>query len=321
MNITVTSDVFKLAQVFTISRGSRTEAKGLTVKVEKEGVTGWGECVPYARYNETLDSVTAEIEGLPADFTRAELQSLLPAGAARNAVDCALWDLEAKQAGKRVWELAGLEAPGPEITAYTLSLDTAKKMQAQAAENAFRPLLKIKLGTPDDMPRLEAVRAGAPDAKIIIDANEGWSAEVYAELAPHLVRLGVELVEQPLPAGEDDALIGMERPVPVCADESCHDRTSLPGLKGKYDVVNIKLDKTGGLTEALRLRAQALAEGYQVMVGCMVGSSLAMAPATLVAQGAAVTDLDGPLLLAEDREEPLTFDAEGVHPPVAALWG
>ncbi|QAX28440.1 N-acetyl-D-Glu racemase DgcA [Leisingera sp. NJS204] len=321
MNITVTPDVFKLAQVFTISRGSRTEAKVLTVRVERDGVTGWGECVPYARYNETLDSVTGEIEGLPADFTRAELQSLLPAGAARNAVDCALWDLEAKQAGKRVWELAGLEAPGPEITAYTLSLDTPEKMQKQAAENAFRPLLKIKLGTPDDMPRLEAVRAGAPDAKIIIDANEGWSAEVYAELAPHLVRLGVELVEQPLTAGEDAALIGMERPVPVCADESCHDRESLPKLKGKYDVVNIKLDKTGGLTEALKLRDQALAEGYQVMVGCMVGSSLAMAPATLVAQGAAVTDLDGPLLLAEDREEPLTFDAEGVHPPVAALWG
>ncbi|AHC99708.1 N-acetyl-D-Glu racemase DgcA [Leisingera methylohalidivorans] len=321
MNITVTPDVFKLAQVFTISRGSRTEAKVLTVRVQKDGATGWGECVPYARYNETLDSVTAEIEGLPADFTREELQSLLPAGAARNAVDCALWDLEAKQAGKRVWELAGLDAPGPEITAYTLSLDTPEKMQAQAAENAFRPLLKIKLGTPDDMPRLEAVRAGAPDARIIIDANEGWSAGVYAELAPHLLRLGVELVEQPLPAGEDAALIGMDRPVPVCADESCHDRTSLPKLKGKYDVVNIKLDKTGGLTEALKLREQALAEGYQVMVGCMVGSSLAMAPATLVAQGAAVTDLDGPLLLAEDREEPLLFDAEGVHPPKAALWG
>ncbi|EDZ46698.1 mandelate racemase/muconate lactonizing enzyme family protein [Rhodobacterales bacterium Y4I] len=321
MNITVTPDVFKLAQVFTISRGSRTEAKVLTVRVEKDGVTGWGECVPYARYNETLESVTAEIEGLPADFTREELQSLLPAGAARNAVDCALWDLEAKQAGKRVWELAGLPEPGPEITAYTLSLDTPEKMQAQAAENAHRPLLKIKLGTPDDMPRLEAVRAGAPEAKIIIDANEGWSAEVYAELAPHLLRLGVELVEQPLPAGEDEALIGMARPVPVCADESCHDRESLPGLKGKYDVVNIKLDKTGGLTEALKLREAALAEGYQVMVGCMVGSSLAMAPATLVAQGAAVTDLDGPLLLAEDREEPLTFDAEGVHPPKAALWG
>ena len=224
-------------------------------------------------------------------------------------------------AGKRVWELAGLPKPGPEITAYTLSLDTPEKMQAQAAENAFRPLLKIKLGTPDDMPRLEAVRAGAPKSTIIVDANEGWSAEVYADLAPHLVRLGVALVEQPLPAGEDDALLGMERPVPVCADESCHDRGSLASLKGKYDVVNIKLDKTGGLTEALALRAAALAEGYKVMVGCMVGSSLAMAPATLVAQGAMVTDLDGPLLLAEDRPQPLIFDDSGVHPPVATLWG
>jgi L-Ala-D/L-Glu epimerase len=171
------------------------------------------------------------------------------------------------------------------------------------------------------MPRLEAVRAGAPDAQIIIDANEGWSAQVYADLAPHLVRLGVSLVEQPLPAGEDDALIGMDRPVPVCADESCHDRASLPKLKGKYDVVNIKLDKTGGLTEALALRDAALAEGYDVMVGCMVGSSLAMAPATLVAQGAKVVDLDGPLLLAEDREDALIFDAAGVHPPTAKLWG
>ena len=321
MKVTVTPDVFKLAQVFTISRGSRTEAKVLTVRVEKDGVTGWGECVPYARYNETLDSVTAEIKALPADFTRAELQDLLPAGAARNAVDCALWDLEAKQAGKRVWELAGLPAPRPEITAYTLSLASPEEMRKQAAENAHRPLLKIKLGTPDDMPRLEAVRAGAPDAKIIIDANEGWSAEVYAELAPHLVRLGVELVEQPLPAGEDEALIGMERPVPVCADESCHDRDSLPKLKGKYDVVNIKLDKTGGLTEALKLRSEALALGYDVMVGCMVGSSLAMAPATLLAQSVLVTDLDGPLLLAEDRDEPLKFDAAGVHPPKAELWG
>lgn len=321
MKITVTPDVFKLAQVFTISRGSRTEAKVLTVRIEDAGHVGWGECVPYARYDETLESVTAQIEALPATFTRAELQSLLPAGAARNAVDCALWDLEAKKAGKPVWELAGLDQPGPEITAYTLSLASPEEMQKQAAENAHRPLLKIKLGTPEDMPRLEAVRAGAPEARIIIDANEGWSAEVYAELAPHLVRLGVELVEQPLPAGEDEALIGMERPVPVCADESAHDCASLPKLKGKYDVVNIKLDKTGGLTEALKLRDAALAEGYQVMVGCMVGSSLAMAPATLVAQGALVTDLDGPLLLAEDRPEPLTFDAEGVHPPRPALWG
>ncbi|MDF1718812.1 MAG: dipeptide epimerase [Antarcticimicrobium sp.] len=321
MSIEVTRDVFKLAQVFTISRGSRTEARVLTAHVTRDGITGRGECVPYARYDETLDSVEAEIRSLPADVTRAALQDLLSAGAARNAVDCALWDLEAKKAGKRVWDLAGLPEPGPEITAYTLSLDTPEAMLAQARKNAHRPLLKIKLGTPDDMPRLEAVRQGAPEARIIIDANEGWSAPVYADLTPHLLRLGVELVEQPLPAGEDDALIGIDRPIPVCADESCHDRASLPGLKGKYDVVNIKLDKTGGLTEALKLRDAALAEGYDVMVGCMVGSSLAMAPATLVAQGARVVDLDGPLLLAEDRTEPLIFDDKGVHPPVAALWG
>ena len=321
MQIDVTRDVFKLAQVFTISRGSRTEAKVLTVRITEGGVTGWGECVPYARYGETLESVTEEISGLPDRITRAALYDLLPAGAARNAVDCALWDLEAKQTGKRVWQLAGLPQPGPEISAYTLSLDSPEKMQVQAAQNAHRPLLKIKLGTPDDMPRLEAVRQGAPDATIIIDANEGWTAEVYADLAPHLLRLGVALVEQPLPAGKDAALIGMERPVPVCADESCHDRASLAGLKGKYDVVNIKLDKTGGLTEALALREAALAQGYQVMVGCVVGSSLAMAPATLVAQGALVTDLDGPLLLAEDRDNALTFDAAGVHPPGPELWG
>lgn len=321
MQIDVTRDVFKLAQVFTIARGSRTEAQVLTVKLNDGQHVGWGECVPYARYGESLQSVTDEIMGLPDAFSRFDLYDLLPAGAARNAVDCALWDLEAKRAGKPVWELAGLEAPSPEITAYTLSLDTPEAMKAQAALHAFRPLLKIKLGTPDDMPRLEAVRAGAPKSTIIVDANEGWSAEVYADLAPHLVRLGVELVEQPLPAGEDHALLGMQRPVPVCADESCHDRSSLADLKGKYDVVNIKLDKTGGLTEALALRDAAIAQGYEVMVGCMVGSSLAMAPATLVAQGASVVDLDGPLLLAEDRNEPLKFDNAGVHPPSATLWG
>ncbi|WP_386625214.1 N-acetyl-D-Glu racemase DgcA [Sulfitobacter geojensis] len=321
MRIEVTPDVFKLAEVFTISRGSRTEAKVLTVRITEDGVTGWGECVPYARYGETLESVTAQIDGLRGNVTREGLYDLLPAGAARNAVDCALWDLQAKQAGKRVWELAGLAAPGPEITAFTLSLAEPAQMQAQAEKHAHRPLLKIKLGTPDDMPRLEAVRAGAPKSTIIIDANEGWSADIYAELAPHLLRLGVALVEQPLPAGEDDALIGMARPVPVCADESAHDCSTLSKLEGKYDVVNIKLDKTGGLTEALKLRAAALAQGYDVMVGCMVGSSLAMAPATLVAQGAKVVDLDGPLLLGEDREHALKFDGDGVHPPAAALWG
>jgi L-Ala-D/L-Glu epimerase len=321
MRLSVTEERFPLAEVFTISRGSKSEAAVLTLRVEDGGVAGRGECVPYARYGETPESVRAEIEALPERFTRAELQTLLPAGAARNAVDCALWDLEAKRAGKRAWELAGLPAPGPEITAYTLSLGTPEDMRAKAAANAHRPLLKIKLGTPDDMPRLEAVRQGAPTSRIIVDANEGWTAEVYADLAPHLIRLGVELVEQPLPAGADDMLAEIARPLPVCADESCHDRASLPGLRGKYDVVNIKLDKTGGLTEALALRDAARAEGFRVMVGCMVGSSLAMAPAVLVAQGAMVTDLDGPLLLAKDRPHALSYDAAGVHPPEAALWG
>lgn len=319
--ISVTPDVFKLAQVFTISRGSRTEAKVLTVRVTRGGVTGWGECVPYARYGETLESVAAQIEGLAEGISRADLQLALPPGAARNAVDCALWDLEAKAAGKRVWDLAGLPRPEPMITAYTLSLDTPEAMRAQAAKNAHRPLLKIKLGTPDDMPRLEAVRAGAPATKIIVDANEGWTAEVYSDLAPHLVRMGVALVEQPLPAGSDDMLAEIARPLPVCADEACHDRASLAHLGGKYDVVNIKLDKTGGLTEALALRDAARTEGYGLMVGCMVGSSLAMAPAVIVAQGADYVDLDGPLLLAEDRSAPLTYDGAGVHAPEPELWG
>lgn len=321
MRIEVTPDVFQLAQVFTISRGSRTQAHVLTVRITDAGVTGWGECVPYARYGESMESVTAQIESLPEQVSRGDLYDLLPAGAARNAVDCALWDLEAKQAGKRVWELAGLPTPKPEITAYTLSLAAPEEMRAQAEKNAFRPLLKIKLGTPDDMPRLEAVRAGAPQSTIIIDANEGWSAEIYADLAPHLVRLGVSLVEQPLPAADDHALLGLDRPLPICADESAHDCSTLDALKGKYDVVNIKLDKTGGLTEALRLKQAAEKQGYDLMMGCMVGSSLAMAPATLVAQGMSFVDLDGPLLLGEDRDPPLQFDAEGVHPPTAGLWG
>lgn len=319
--ITVARDTFRLAQIFTISRGSRTEAKVLTVKVMRDGVTGRGECVPYPRYGESLDSVALQIEGLPEGLTRAELQEALPPGAARNAVDCALWDFEAKRAGRRVWEMAGLPAPGPRITAYTLSLDEPEKMRAEAAKNAHRPLLKIKLGTADDMARLAAVRAGAPKARIIVDANEGWTTEIYADLAPHLERLGVALVEQPLPAGADEMLAEIARPIPVCADESCHDRATLAALAGKYDMVNIKLDKTGGLTEALALRDVARAQGYGVMVGCMVGSSLAMAPATLVAQGADYVDLDGPLLLAEDRAEPLAYDEAGVHPPSAELWG
>ena len=321
LEVEIHIESYPLAELFTIARGSKTHAEVVTVHLTKNGHTGRGECVPYSRYQESTETVFKQIESLPEDFDREKLQELLPPGAARNAVDCALWDLEAKISGKRVWEIAGLPKPGPEITAFTLSLDEPEKMKAAARKHAHRPLLKIKLGTPDDMPRLEAVRADAPESRIIIDANEGWSAAVYQELAPHLIRLGVAMVEQPLPADDDHMLEEIERTVPVCADESCHDRKSLPMLKGKYDMVNIKLDKTGGLTEALALRDEAVKQGFEIMTGCMVGTSLAMAPAVLVAQGSAFTDLDGPLLLAEDRPYPLQFDENGVHAPRPELWG
>ena len=314
-------EIFPLAHVFRISRGARTQAEVVTVTIEKDGVTGRGECVPYARYNETLESVIKQVESLPADIDKETLQDTLPPGAARNAVDCALWDFECKKRDQRIWKIAGIQVPEQKITAYTLSLDEPKNMFKQAEKNSNRPLLKIKLGTPNDMPRLEAVRKGAPNSEIIVDANEGWDAELYSQLAPELVRLGVKLVEQPLPADQDGDLIGLPRPLPICADESCHDRKSLEKLIGKYDFVNIKLDKTGGLTEALLLKNKALEAGFKIMVGCMVGSSLAMAPATLIAQNATFVDLDGPLLLAHDRRHGLLYDESWVHPPVKDLWG
>lgn len=319
--ITATTDSFALTRTFTISRGSKTHAQVVTVRITRGGITGRGECVPYARYGETVQGVIDQIAAIPPDITHADLAHALPPGAARNALDCALWDVQAKSANRRIWDLLALPAPRPVITAFTLSLDSPQVMREQAALHAHRPLLKIKLGTPDDMPRLEAVRQGAPRARLIIDANEGWTPEIYQDLAPRVVALGVVLVEQPLPAGADEALAHMPRPLPVCADESCHDRASLAGMRGKYDVVNIKLDKTGGLTEALALRDLAQDMGFGVMVGCMVGTSLAMAPAVLIAQGAAFTDLDGPLLLAQDRDHALLFDEQGIHPPTAQLWG
>ena len=314
-------EIFPLAQVFRISRGARTQAEVVTVIYEKDGIIGRGECVPYARYNETSESVTKQIEDLPDNIDKETLQETLPPGAARNAVDCALWDFECKKLDQRIWETANIQKPEKNITAYTLSLDEPENMFKQAKKNSNRPLLKIKLGTPNDMPRLEAVRKGAPNSEIIVDANEGWDAEVYSQLAPKLVKLGVKLVEQPLPADKDDDLIGLPRPLPICADESCHDRKSLEKLIGKYDFVNIKLDKTGGLTEALLLKNKALEAVFKIMVGCMVGSSLAMAPATLIAQNAAFVDLDGPLLLAQDRKNGLLYDESWVHPPVKDLWG
>ena len=325
LSVAVRAESFPLARAFTIARGSRTEARVLTATVSDGRHEGRGECVPYARYGESPESVAAQVEGIDAGALGARLRDALaealPPGAARNAVDCALWDLEARRTGRRAWQIAGLPEPSPEVTAYTLSLDEPGAMRAQASENAHRPLLKVKLGAEGDMPRIEAVREGAPRARLIVDANEGWSADAYADLAPHLSRLGVAMVEQPLPAGADEALSEIARPVPVCADESCHDRASLPALAGRYDLVNVKLDKAGGLTEALALRGAARAAGLGVMVGCMVGTSLAMAPAVLVAQGAEFTDLDGPLLLARDREAPLRYDEAGVHPPEPGLWG
>ena len=325
VRLSVTEETFATQGVFTISRGSRTEARVLTVSLRGGEALGRGECVPYARYGETLESVTTQIlameSPLKQGMDRQALQSAMPAGAARNALDCALWDLEAKTRNLPVWQLAGLPEPQPVITAFTLSLDSPENMHRAAASNADRPLLKIKLGGEGDMERLEAVRRGAPDSQLIVDANEGWSAQDYDALAPVMLSLGVALVEQPLPASDDQALAARQRPLPVCADEACHDRDSLAQLAGKYDVVNIKMDKTGGLTEALLLRDAALQAGFAVMVGCMVGSSLAMAPALLVAQGASYVDLDGPLLLAEDRPAPMRFVGSLIHPASRTLWG
>ena len=325
IDLAVHHETFPLANPFTISRGSRTQSDVVLVELTENGATGRGECLPYARYGETIDGVVQTIESqrkaLAQGLDRMGLQKALPAGAARNALDCAFWDLEAKQAGCRVWELLGQPEPGPVVTAYTLSLDSAEKMGEAAAKEAERPLLKVKLAGPENLDRIAAVRAQAPRARIILDANEGWTPAIYAELAPHLAVLGVDLVEQPLPVGEDQALATMQRPVPICADESCHDSAGLDALVGLYDFINIKLDKTGGLTEALILKAAAKAHGLRIMVGSMLATSLSMAPALLVAQEAEVVDLDGPLLLAHDRPDGLRYEGSHVYPSTAALWG
>jgi len=323
--LTVRAESWPIAGTFTISRGSKTVADVVVVEIRDGAHVGRGECVPYPRYDETIAGAIAAIEALRPELERGmdrtALQSALTAGAARNAVDCAVWDLEAKRAGRPVWQLAGLEAPKPATTAYTLSLDSVENMAAAARANAARPLLKLKLSGPGDLDRVRAVHENAPHARLIVDANEAWTPEIYVALAPRLVSLGVELIEQPLPAGADGPLAGLQRPVPVCADESCHDTASLAHITGKYDAVNVKLDKTGGLTEALRLAAAAKAAGLGIMVGCMVATSLAMAPALLLAADARWLDLDGPLLLARDREDGLRYEGSLLHPPSPALWG
>lgn len=324
--LTVREEVFPIRGTFRISRGARTEARVLVCEIADGDVVGRGECTPYARYGETVDEVARAIAAIgPAiagGLEREGLQRAMRPGAARNAVDCALWDLEAKQAGRRVWELAGLPEPEPVTTAFTLSVDTPEVMGRAAAEAADRPLLKLKLtGDEEDADRVAAVRANAPKARIIVDANEALTLEAAVALAPALAEAGVELLEQPLHAEADEALRGVPFPLPLGADESCHDTATLPRLVGLYQVINIKLDKTGGLTEALRLRAAAEAAGFRVMVGCMLASSLAMAPAHLVAQGAAFVDIDGPLLLARDRSPGLRYERSLVHPPEPGLWG
>lgn len=323
--LTVRAENWPIAGTFTISRGSKTTADVVLVELADGPHRGRGECVPYGRYNETIAGSMAEIESLrgalEAGLDRRDLQGAMKAGAARNAVDCALWDLEAKQSDRSAAELAGLAPLQPVTTAYTLSLDTVDNMAAAAKANAQRPLLKLKLAGPGDLDRVAAVHAGAPKSRLIVDANEGWTPEAFAELVPRLVPLGVEMIEQPLPASADAALVDLARPIAVCADESCHGIETLPQLAGKYDAVNIKLDKTGGLTGALALAAAAEAQGFAVMIGCMVATSLAMAPALLVAQRARWVDLDGPLLLAKDRENGLQFEVSLVQPPRRELWG
>lgn len=323
--LSVFTERWPIAGSFTISRGAKTEAMVVVAELSDGAVTGRGECVPYARYGEAPDSVAAALEAIgpqvAAGLTRAALQTAMPPGAARNALDCAFWDLEAKKAGLPAWQLAGLQEPVPLTTAYTISLGTPDGMARAAAAAAGRPLLKIKLGGDGDPARIAAVRRAAPKAELVVDANEGWNPDNLAENLAACATAGVMLVEQPLLAHEDDILAILARPVPVCADESVHDRMSLAALKGKYDAVNIKLDKSGGLTEALAMADEASKLGFQIMAGCMVATSLAMAPAILLAQRAQYVDLDGPLLLAHDRDNGLTYNGSIVSPPSPQLWG
>ena len=314
-----------IAGAFTISRGAKTEAITVVAEISQGGHTGRGECVPYARYGETPEATLAAIlsmrEALRKGLSRQALQTALPAGAGRNALDCALIDLEAKISGRRAWELLGRQAPRACTTAFTISLGTPEAMAAATAKAANRPLLKIKLGGDGDGDRIAAVRKEAPESELIVDANEAWTP---ANLEPNLAAceaVGVTLIEQPLPAGQDGLLARIRRPVAVCADESVHDRASLDGLRERYDAINIKLDKTGGLTEALAMADAARALGFEIMVGCMVATSLAMAPAMLLTPQARFVDLDGPLLLAKDRDGGLRYDGSTVYPPDAALWG
>ncbi|CAN7327382.1 dipeptide epimerase [Bradyrhizobium sp. LjRoot220] len=314
-----------IAGSFTISRGAKTEAVTIVAEVSHGGRTGRGECVPYPRYGETPEATLAALQAMQEPVSRGldrtALQAAMPAGAARNALDCALLDLEAKSRKQRVWTLLGRPAPRACTTAFTISLGTPEAMAAATAKAARRPLLKIKLGGDGDGMRIAAVRKAAPESELIVDANEAWTSDNLERNLNACAELGVTLVEQPLAAANDGALARIKRPIAVCADESVHDRASLSGLRERYDAVNIKLDKTGGLTEALAMADTARALGFEIMIGCMVATSLAMAPAMLLAPQARFVDLDGPLLLARDRDGGLRYEGSLVYPPEATLWG
>ncbi|MDH3458819.1 MAG: dipeptide epimerase [Gemmatimonadota bacterium] len=323
--VAVRAETWPIRGTFRIARGARTESRVVVVEISDGIATGRGECVPYPRYGETVEQVIATIREVAGRMTdgmdRMALQHELPAGAARNALDCACWDLAAKRAGSRAWDVAGLPEPRPLTTAYTISLDEPVAMGTAARAEAHRPLLKLKLTGERDLDRVAAVRDAAPNTRIIADANEAWTPSHFAELARPLAELGVEMIEQPFPADRDDALLDVERPLLVAADEACHTSDDVARLVGRYDVVNLKLDKTGGITEGLRLVTAARDAGLELMVGCMVGTSLGVAPAILLAQGARYVDLDAPLLLARDRPEGLRYGGSTLYPPSRELWG
>jgi len=319
------TEAWPLARPFTISRGTKTTADVVVAEIEDQGVHGRGECVPYARNGESVEAVLGTIAALAAEIEagmdRIALQQRLPAGAARNALDCALWDLDAKTQDRRVWQTAGIPAPHPMPTAETIAIDTAEAMAARAYGLRDRPLLKLKLDADAVVERVGAVRAAVPHTRLIVDANESWDITLLDRIGGMLAALDVEVIEQPLPAAQDDELRGFRSPVTLCADESCHTCLDLDQLPDGYGMVNIKLDKAGGLTEALQLTTATRASGRKVMVGCMVATSLGIAPATLLAPVADVVDLDGPLWLAHDRGPCLRFEDGCVYPPDPALWG
>src|SRR5882724_306174 len=323
LTIEAREETWPLKAPFRISRGSRTKAQVVVATMVDGEHVGRGECVPIARYDQSTESVIAQIESIKGEksLDRQHLQKLLPASAARNALDCALWDLESKISSKRVWELANIPVISEVVTSFTISLDTPKKMGAAAKASSTSPILKLKLGgDSSDLASVKAAREAAPSSRLIIDANESWSAEHYEEIVPALKKLGIELIEQPFPADADEVLESLDHPIPVCADESCHTTTDLPRLTNRYEMINVKLDKTGGLTEALRLCKRARESGFKLLIGCMVGTSLSMAPARLLASTTDYVDLDGPLLLARDRDHGLAYQHGKIGIPSRGLW-